>query len=79
MKTIVECNSRHTGTDIEWTGKKSYRLEEGKERGESRAEEPSAAGDGGEAAISLTPDTEGMHVCIFESSQLEDFHVGNLL
>jgi len=33
----------------------------------------------GEAAISLRPDADGMRVCIFESSQLEDLHVGDLL
>ena len=33
---------------------------------EGRAKGPSAIGDGGQAAISLTPDTDGMHVCIFE-------------
>ena len=36
-------------------------------------------GDGGQAAILLTPDIDGMHVCIFESSQLEGSHVGDLM
>ena len=36
-------------------------------------------GDGGQAAISLTPDVDGMQVLIFESSQLEGLYVGNLL
>ena len=47
--------------------------------GDSRAEGSSATGDGGQAAISLTPDTDGMHVRIFESSQLEGSYVGDLL
>ena len=48
--------------------------------GDGRAEGPSAIGDGGQAAISLTPDADGTHVHVFESSQLEEgFYVGNLL
>ena len=39
----------------------------------------SAIGDGGQAAIVLMPDTDGTHVHIFESSQLEDSYVGDLL
>ena len=39
----------------------------------------SAEGDRGPAAISLTSDIDGMHVCTFESSQIEGFSVGNLL
>jgi len=39
----------------------------------------SATGDGGQAAISLIPDTDGMHICIFEGSQLEGSYVGGLL
>ena len=31
------------------------------------------------AAISLIPDIDGMHIGIFESSQLEDSYVGDLL
>ena len=38
---------------------------------DGRAEGSSAIGAGRQAAISLTPDIDGMHVCIFESSQLE--------
>ena len=34
---------------------------------------------GEQAAISLTPDVNGTHVRIFESSQLEGSYVGNLL
>ena len=67
----VQYNSWHTGASIECPGKKSYRLEEGEEVGDGRAEGSSAIGDGRQAAISLTPDIDGMHVCIFESSQLE--------
>ena len=47
--------------------------------GDGRAEGSSAIGDGGQAAISLTPDIDGTHVCIFESLQLEDSYVGDLL
>ena len=43
------------------------------------AERSSARGDGEKAAISLMPDTEGTHVSIFESSQLEESYVGDLL
>ena len=38
-----------------------------------------AIGDRGQAAISLTPDVDGTHVRIFESSQLEGSCVGDLL
>ena len=47
--------------------------------GDCRAEGSSAKGDKGQAAVSLMPDVDGMHVCIFESSQLEDLYVGELL
>ena len=47
--------------------------------GDDRAERSSAIGDGGQAAISLTPDVDGTHVCIFESWQLEGSYVGDLL
>ena len=46
---------------------------EGEEVGDSRAEGSSRA------AISLIPDIDGMHIGIFESSQLEDPYVGDLL
>ena len=46
--------------------------------GDRRAEGWSAV-DGGQAAISLTPDVDGTHVHIFESSQLEGSYVGDLL
>ena len=29
--------------------------------------------------MSLTPDHDGMHACVFESSQLEGSYVGDLL
>ena len=35
--TAVQWNIWHTGPGIEWTGKKSYWLEEGEEVGEGRA------------------------------------------
>ena len=49
--------------------------------GDGRAEGSSAIGDRGQAASSRTPDVDGTHVCIFESSQLEgDFkYVWDLL
>ena len=47
--------------------------------GDGRAEGSSAIGDGGQAAISLTPDVDGTHVRNFESLQLEGSHVGDLL
>ena len=47
--------------------------------GEGRAEGSSATGDGGQAEVSLTPDADGTHICIFESLQLEGSYVGDLL
>ena len=44
---------------------------------DGRAEGSSTIGDGGQAAVSLTAD--GMHICTFESSQLEGMCVGDLL
>ena len=46
---------------IEWTGKKSYWLQEADKVGDGRAE-----GRWGE--ISLTPDADGMHIPMFKSS-----------
>ena len=57
--TVVQYNSWHTGAVTERTGKKSYWLEEGEEVGDGRAEGSSAIGDGGQAATSLNPDTDG--------------------
>ena len=57
-------------------------MEEGEEVGDGRVEGSSAIGaigDRGRAAISLMPDIGGLHVCIFESLQLEDMYVGDLL
>ena len=51
----------------------------GAEVRDGRAEELSAKGDGGQAAISFIPDTDGTYVCIFKSSHLEGSHVGDLL
>ena len=59
-------------------GKKSYCLEEGEEVGDGTAEGSSAIGDGEQAANSLTPDADGMHVHIFESLKLEGLYVGDL-
>ena len=47
--------------------------------GGGRTEGSSAIGGGGQAAISLMPDADGMHVRLFESSQLEVLYVGDLL
>ena len=47
--------------------------------GDGRAEGLSAIQDGGQAAMSLTPDIDGMHVHIFASLQLESSYVGGLL
>ena len=47
--------------------------------GDGGAEGLSAIGDGGQAEISLMPDTDGMHVRIFESLKLEGAYVGDLL
>ena len=44
--------------------------------GDGRAEGSSAIADGGQAAVSLTPDVTGMNICIFESLQLEGLYVG---
>ena len=44
--------------------------------GDGRAEGSSAIRDRGKAVISLTPDIDGTHVHIFESSQLEGSYVG---
>ena len=55
------------GAGIEWTGKKSYGLEEGEEMGDGRTDGSSATRDRGQRAISLMPDIDGMHVGIFET------------
>ena len=54
--------------------------------GDGRAEGSSAIGDGGQAAVSLTPDIDGtvptrnqMHVRILEGLQLEGSYIGDLL
>ena len=47
--------------------------------GDGRAEGSSAIGDRGQAATLFTPDADGTHVRIFESLQLEDSYVGDLL
>ena len=52
---------------IEWTGKKSYGLEEGEDMGDGRTDRSSATRDRGQDAISLMPDMDGMHVGIFET------------
>ena len=47
--------------------------------GDGRAEGLSAMGDGGQAAVSLTPDVDDTHMHIFESLQLKGSYVGDLL
>ena len=60
MKSTVEhYNSWLTGPGIKWTGKKSYQVEDGEKVEDGRDERLSAIGDGGQAAISLTPDLDG--------------------
>ena len=77
--TVVRYNSWHTGAGIEWTGKKSYWLEDGEEVGDGRAKGSSAIEDRGQAAISLKPDFDGMHVHIFEKLTTWGSYVGDLL
>ena len=72
--TVVQYNSWHTGAGIKWPGKKSYWVEEGEEVGDSRAEGLLAVGDGGQAAISLMPDTDGT-----DSGSLRDSILSSLL
>ena len=47
--------------------------------GDGKAEGSSAIGDRGQAAVSLTADSDGKHIYIFGSSQLEDSYVGDSL
>ena len=47
--------------------------------GDGRAEGSSERGDRGQAAISPMPDISAMHICLFESSQLEGFYVEDSL
>ena len=47
--------------------------------GDGRAEGSSAIGDREQATISLMPEVDGTHFCIFQSSQLEGLHVEELL
>ena len=45
---------------------------------DGRTERLSAIGDGGQGSISLTSETDGTHMHIFESSQLEGSYVEDL-
>ena len=47
--------------------------------GDGGAEGLSAMGDRGQATASFTPDVDGTHIHIFESSQLEGSSVGHIL
>ena len=78
MPYKVQYNSWCTEAGIEWTGKKCYWLEEEEGVGDGIAEGSSAIGDGGQAAVSFMHDIDGMHICIFESLQLEGSYVGDL-
>ena len=77
LKSIaVQHNSWHVG----WhrvNREEELLMEQGEEVGDGRAEASSAVGGGGQASVSLTPDIDGTHVCIFESSQ--GLYVGDLL
>ena len=63
----------------EWAGKKSHWQEKGQEVGDGTAKGSSAIGDRGQTAISFTPEADGTQVPIFESLQLENSYVGDLL
>ena len=76
--TVVQYNSWHPGAGIQWTGRKSYWLEEGEEVGNDRAKGSSEIGDGGQAEILLIPDVDRTHIRILESSQLKGSYVGDL-
>ena len=76
--TVIQYNIWHKEAGIEWTGNKSYWLEEGEEVRDGRNEGLSAIGDKRQAAVSLTLDVDGMQVHIFESSQLEGSYVRDL-
>ena len=71
---MVQYNSCHTGAGI----KELLTGVGGEEVGDGRAEGSLPIGDGGQAAISLTPDVDRTDVRIFESLQLEGSYVGNL-
>ena len=47
--------------------------------GDGRAEASSAIAEGGQAAITLMPDVDGMHIHIFENSRLEGLYLRDLL
>ena len=47
--------------------------------GDGRAEGSLATGDGGQAAAAPTPDTDGTHARISQSSKLEGFYAGDFL
>ena len=54
-----------------------WRRERGK-MGDCRAEGSTAVGDGGQAAMSLTPDADGTCMSIFESLHLQASYIGGL-
>ena len=78
---MVQCLEKYSST-VSIQGlvlsKKSYRLEEGVEMGDGKIEGLSAIGGGGQAAISFMPDADGTPAGLFESSQLDVSHVGDL-
>ena len=71
--TVVHHDGWHTG--LASSEPASCITGEEEEVGDSRAEGPSARGDGGQTAASLTPDVGATHVCFFKSLQLEGSHV----
>ena len=73
--TVVQYSSWHSGTGIEWTGKKSYWLE----KGGGGAEGPAALGGGGKLQFHSHLAFDRIHVHIFESLRLEGLYIGDLL
>ena len=74
--TVVLHSSWYTGAASREQARVTNRRREG--LGDCRPEGSSAMGDGGQAAIPLTPDAGGTHIHIFEMLQLEGSYVGGL-
>ena len=71
-------NSWHTGASIYWTGKENS-LEEESGVGDGRVEGSPAVEDRRQVAVPHMPDTDGMYIRIFETSQLGGSYEGHLL
>ena len=67
--TGIQSNSLYREAGSERRGKKTCWLEWGEEVEGGGSEGASATGDGGQAAVSLTPEVDGKPVYIFEGSQ----------